>query len=123
MVDDEADVLRVLDKRLTLEGFEVVSTVDALDALRLAKSQRPDIIILDLHMPEIDGGELACRLKEEPVTQSIPILFLSSLISGEESSRMKHNCGGCPIVSKSIKIPELIAIINQMIYKVAAPLS
>ncbi len=122
MVDDEPDVLRILDKRLSLEGFEVISTTDGLEALSLAKVQRPDIIILDLHMPEIDGGELACRLSEDPHTEAIPILFLSSLISDEESSRMKHKCGGRPMVSKSIKIPELIGIINKMIYQTAATL-
>lgn len=116
MVDDEPDILRVLDKRLTLEGFEIISTDDGLQAPSLAKSHQPDMIILDLQMPNIDGGELAYQLKADPSTEHIPILFLSSLISGEESHRMKHNCGGNPIVSKSIKIPALIAMINKLIY-------
>ena len=119
MVDDEPDILRVLDKRLTLEGFEIISTDDGLNALSLAKSHRPDIIMLDLQMPDIDGGEIAYQLKADLDTEHIPILFLSSLISGEESTRMRHNCGGNPIVSKSIKIPELIAMINKLIYSPA----
>ena len=115
MVDDEADILRIMDRRLSLEGFEVIATIDGSDTIALAKKYQPDIVLLDLNMPDIHGGEIACRLREDAMTEHIPVLFLSSLISDEESTHMKHNCGGNPIVSKSTRIPALIDVINGMI--------
>jgi len=84
IVDDEPDVLRILEKRLTGNGYQVVSADSGYRALQMARKERPDLIILDIDMPDIDGGEVAARLKEEEATKHIPVIFLSCLVTPRE---------------------------------------
>jgi len=87
IVDDEEDVLKVLGRRLTDNGLEVVKATNGRDALILAKNEKPDLVILDIIMPGMDGAEVANTLKNDPLTKNIPILFLTCLITkGEEKS-------------------------------------
>src|SRR4030042_94371 len=87
IVDDEEDLLWMLGKRLTAEGYSVLAATNGADALALAKSQHPDIIVLDIIMPEMEGGEVAAELKEHPVTRNIPVIFLTALRSKEEEKK------------------------------------
>ena len=67
----------------------------------MAKSQQPDLIVLDVQMRDMEGGEIAFRLKENPVTRDIPVVFLTSLLSSSESVREGHQCGGHIMLAKS----------------------
>ncbi|MCF7972551.1 MAG: response regulator [Phycisphaerae bacterium] len=120
VVDDDSNLLFMLERRLTLAGFDVVIEVNALKAVAVARSQKPDLIILDVHMPEVDGGEVAQRLKEDPVTKDTPILFLTCLLSSQEATLKRHYCGGHLMLSKQTDIKELISVIRQEIYCVKA---
>ena len=117
IIDDDEDLLFVLEERLTLEGYDVVSEVNGVKAIAMAKTQQPDLIILDVQMPIMEGGEVARRLKADPATQNIPILYLTCLLSNEESAQMKHDCGGSLMLSKSIDAKELISVIKNMVLK------
>ena len=66
VVDDEPDTRLVLEKRLIAEGYCVITASNGNEAMDLAKSRRPDIIILDVLMPGMDGGEVARKLKDVP---------------------------------------------------------
>ena len=114
IVDDEKDILFVLENRLALAGFDVVSADSGLLALPMAKSQQPDLIILDLQMPTIDGTETARRLKADPATCDIPILFLTCLLSSEESNQREHSCGEDLVLAKSMDTAELVSVINKV---------
>jgi len=116
IVDDEKDILFVLENRLAMAGFDVVSADSGLLALPMAKSQQPDLIMLDLQMPKIDGTETARRLKADPATRHIPILFLTCLLSSEESTQMEHSCGEDLVLAKSIDTAELVSIINKVFF-------
>lgn len=118
IVDDEKEFLRVADWRLVMEGFDVISADNGLLALSMANLNQPDLIMLDLQMPIIGGEETARGLKANQATKHIPVLFLSSLISSEESARMKHMCGSDIILAKSINFRELVSIINKVIFNV-----
>ena len=83
IVDDEKEFLRVADRRLVMEGFDVISADNGLLALSMANLNQPDLIMLDLQMPIIGGEETARGLKANQATKHIPVLFLSSLISSE----------------------------------------
>ena len=120
IVDDEKDVLRVLDRRLVMAGFDIISADNGLLALSMAKLNQPDLIMLDVQMPKIDGGETARRLKADQMTKHIPILFLTALISSEESARMKYYRGGSIVLAKSIDITEFVSIINKVIFNIIA---
>lgn len=82
IVDDEPDVLKVLKKGLTTGGgYDVLTADNGRDALRIAHDRHPDIVILDVLMPDISGGSVGLTLQEDPETKDIPIIFLSCTFS------------------------------------------
>jgi CheY-like chemotaxis protein len=84
IVDDEQVNLKMLKNILNSDEFHVLQASGGYEAVHIAKNDHPDLIILDIVMPDIDGGEVASILKNEPSTKNIPIIFLSSLIKKEE---------------------------------------
>ncbi len=83
MVDDEEDILELLRFNLSGEGFDVSCAATGEEALKLARSENPALILLDLMLPGIDGLQAARRLKEDEVTRPIPIVMLTA--RGEEA--------------------------------------
>jgi len=83
VIDDEEDILELLRFNLTKEGYQVCSACTGEEALSLARAERPDLVLLDLMLPGIDGLEVARRLKADPLTRSMPIVMLTA--KGEES--------------------------------------
>jgi len=78
VVDDDQDILDFLDAVLTFEGYQVLTAVDGA-ALRLARQARPSLILLDMQMPGMDGGEISRRLRADPATADIPIIVMSAM--------------------------------------------
>jgi len=78
VVDDEENIRKLVKYNLILDGFEVVLAVDGKDGLDKAFSEKPDLILLDIMMPELDGLEVCSRLKKNPETRDIPIFMLSA---------------------------------------------
>ncbi len=113
IVDDEKDILSVLKKRLAIAGYDVITADNGQLALLMAKSQQPDLIILDIQMPDMDGGKVDSKLKEDPTTRDIPVVFSTCMLSGSESSQKRHDCGGNVMIAKSSDSQELIAVIEQ----------
>jgi len=84
IVDDDLVNLTILKSVISKAGYSVLTADNGKDALKTAKALSPDLVILDIMMPDIDGTEVATGLKQNPRTRRIPIIFLSSLISAEE---------------------------------------
>ena len=84
IVDDDSVNLKMLRNIFTSNEYHVLQASGGFEAINIAKNDHPDLIILDIVMPDIDGGEVASILKNDPSTQHIPIIFLSSLIKKEE---------------------------------------
>lgn len=85
IVDDAEIDLDILEEILMGLGFSnVIKTLKGMDAFRLAKKHQPDLIISDIMMPELDGGQLREQLRENPETKGIPVIFASSIISKKE---------------------------------------
>ncbi len=82
LVDDEEDLLELLSYALRREGFDVLTAQDGAEALRVAKAERPDLVVLDIMMPKMDGIETCQRLREEANLRLVPILMLTA--RGEE---------------------------------------
>lgn len=78
IVDDEPDILSLLGLHLKLNGYNVLQANNGLKGLEAASHEKPDIIVLDVMMPEMDGFEVATRLKSNPETSDIPIIFLTA---------------------------------------------
>jgi uncharacterized protein (TIGR02266 family) len=87
VVDDEPLVLHMLRDALTRLPADVLEAKDGEEALRLAKAERPDLILLDVMMPRMDGYQVAAALKQDPTTATIPIIFISALGSSRDKVR------------------------------------
>lgn len=78
-VDDEPSIVRLVTAALTTRGYEVIPAYDGQDALDKVALEKPDLIVLDIMMPRMDGREAARRLAKDPKTAKIPIVFLSAI--------------------------------------------
>ena len=79
LIDDEPSILKTLGRRLEREGFSVLTAENGEAGLRLAQTEQPDVVLLDIMMPTMKGREVCARLKADPRTASIPVIFLTAL--------------------------------------------
>ncbi len=114
IVDDEKDIVKMLDYNLKKEGFRTILSYDGEEALQLAKKEYPDIIILDLMLPSIDGLEVCKRLKKEERTQFIPIIMLTAKTK-EADKIVGLELGADDYVTKPFSPHELIARIKAVL--------
>jgi len=119
IVDDEEDVLQMLGKRLTASGYSVITATNGTDAIALAKSQHPDIIILDIIMPGMEGGEVAAELKEHPLTRSIPVILLTAMLSKTEEEKHGSMVGGHIALAKPLDIEKLLDQMKKLLCSTA----
>ena len=105
----------MLGKRLTAEGYSVITATNGTDAIALAKSQHPDIIILDIIMPEMEGGEVAAELKEHPSTRNIPVIFLTALLSKAEEEKYGSMVGGNITLAKPLDAEKLLDQMKKLL--------
>ena len=115
IVDDEQDVLLVLEKGLTAEGYSVITASSGNDAISLAKSRHPDLIILDVLMPDMEGPEVKRKLKEDPETKDIPLLFLTGMFPKREDDQEGRIVAGYVLFEKPYDILELVFAIEQLL--------
>ena len=79
LVDDTKDILIVVSKRLESWGYEALTAESGEDGLRMAQEQLPDLVLLDIMMPKMKGRDVCARLKADPKTAHIPVIFLTAL--------------------------------------------
>ncbi len=116
IVDDEPDVLKLLNKRLSEVGYEVIEAQSGNEAIAKAKGQQPDLIILDIIMPDMDGAKTAEVLQSEPLTKNIPVIFLTCLLTKEEEEgKIGKIIGGKYFIAKPYNPNELIEAITKHI--------
>jgi two-component system alkaline phosphatase synthesis response regulator PhoP len=114
IVDDEKDILEFLSYNLEKEGYQVSTALNGVLALSLAKKIKPDLIILDVMMPEMDGVSTCSELRKMPETQNSLILFLTAR-SEEYSELAGFNAGADDYVTKPIKPKLLISRIKALL--------
>ena len=112
IVDDEPDLLSVLHFGLEIEGFEVLDASDGEQALRMAREQKPDLIVLDLMLPRIDGYKVCRALKFDERYRRIPIFILSAR-SGETDRKLAFDLGADGFVTKPYDMKDLVARIRE----------
>ena len=79
LIDDEASIRKTVARRLEREGFRVLTTESGEDGLKIAEEQQPDLVLLDIMMPKMKGRDVCLRLKANPNTKEIPVIFLTAL--------------------------------------------
>lgn len=111
IVDDFVDYAKLLDNQLREEGFRTSLANDGENAIRKAKSEKPDLIILDIMMPNLGGTEVRVELLKDPSTKDIPIIFLTGLRS--PYSKKTSSIPGVKTFGKSTDFKELLDAIRE----------
>ncbi|MCM8786544.1 MAG: response regulator [Candidatus Omnitrophica bacterium] len=114
VVDDDEVVLNSLTEILRRANFEVFSTISGYQAIKLAEENLPDVIILDIILPDIDGGEVAFTLSKKPQTSNIPIIFLTGILKKGEEELIKKS-GKHYVLAKPVTANEILTMINKVI--------
>jgi two-component system cell cycle response regulator DivK len=92
-VEDNENNVYMLTRRLTRHGFEVMVAADGAQGVEIARSEHPDLILMDLNMPVLDGWEAARQLKSAPETRAIPIIALSAhAMTGDRERALEAGC-------------------------------
>ncbi|MCP4652471.1 MAG: response regulator [Candidatus Omnitrophica bacterium] len=113
VADDEEDLLGYLVNTLKRTNCEIFSTTKGREALSLAKREKPDLIILDVVMPDMDGGQVASALKANPSTAHIPVIFLTGILTKEEGFDVGMT-GGRFVIPKPVQPAELLDKISRV---------
>jgi CheY-like chemotaxis protein len=108
VVDDNESILHYLQVKLGAR-YDIVTSNSSEQVLALARAQRPDVIVCDLDMPGMDGGDVSAALFADDATRDIPVLFLSVLVNTEQQ------LGGRHAISKSAPLGELVARIESLL--------
>jgi two-component system cell cycle response regulator len=112
VVDDERDVRGLLSDFLTEEGYRVILATNGAEAIGLAELENPEVILLDINMPGIDGIEVCKQLKAQERTQFIPIIIITAL---EDSGFIAYLEGADDFVSKPFNLVELTFRVRSML--------
>ena len=112
VADDERQIRDLLSEFLTSEGYEVLLASDGEDATGLAEREYPDVILLDVKMPGIDGIEVCKRLKAEPKTQFIPVIMITGYVDNKMAA---IEAGADDFVNKPIDLVELAVRLKSIL--------
>ncbi|MBC8436619.1 MAG: response regulator [Candidatus Omnitrophica bacterium] len=114
LVDDEPEVLEHLSNILQRNGFEVISTANGTEVIELVKKEAPDLIILDILLPDKPGDEIAGELTEDPDTAGIPIIFLTGVVTKEEIASAEK-CGRHYVLAKPVTKETILSTIEKVL--------
>ncbi len=115
LIDDDDAVVTYLVTKLS-KLFEVVSTIDPSKAVALAKAELPDVILCDIDMPGMSGGDVAAALDADSQTARIPFIYLTGLVSPEEARDLEGQVGGRPGIAKRAPLAQLVERIDQLTF-------
>ena len=114
LVDDEPSIVKVVQKRLDVEGFDVLIAIDGQEALAKAQTERPDLIILDLMLPKLNGYEVCRLLKFDQKFQHIPIILFTAKAQQQDEVLGKE-CGADSYLRKPFQAQELLERIRTLV--------
>ena len=120
VIEDERDLVQVLAYNLKQAGHEVLAAERGLEGLRLSRSEHPDLVLLDLMLPDVSGTEICKALKEESATKSIPVVMLTA--RGEEIARVVgFELGADDYIVKPFSVRELLLRIQAILRRAKGP--
>lgn len=114
VVDDDPASVEVLRECLEAEGYEVETAADGEGALKTVLAIPPDLVLLDVAMPRMDGFEVCQRLRAEAATASVPILFVTALDADEDKEKAVQ-AGGDDFVTKPVVLVEVVARVKSLL--------
>ena len=119
VIDDERSQVQLLKSLLEANLYEVIAAADGQEGLDLAKKNKPDLIVMDVMMPKMDGAQAVQLLKEDPSTKDIPIIFLTAILGKEEEREegLDINVGGLqyPTIAKPVNSVEFLTRVKNIL--------
>ena len=114
VADDDPDILNIVCMSLQAMGHEVARATNGREAVDAVRARRPDLVVMDLMMPEVDGYQATKELKSDPGTASIPVLALTAkaMRGDEEKGRL---AGVDAYITKPFRISQVMEVINQFV--------
>ena len=118
IVEDQEDNRMILRDLLGVAGFEVLEAVNGAEGVQAANRERPDLVLMDVQMPEMDGYEATRRIKDDPATAAIPIIVVTSYaLSGDEEKARSAGCDD--YITKPFSPRALLAIVRDWLDRTA----
>ncbi|CUU01635.1 Response regulator receiver domain-containing protein [Candidatus Kryptobacter tengchongensis] len=115
IVDDEKELRETLKNALESEGYDVITADNGLAGLTLAQEKKPELILLDISMPVMDGFTALFKLKQNPITREIPVIILTGQYVDEENLERGFNLGAVEYLYKPIRFTELVARVKSVL--------
>ncbi len=112
VVDDEPTIVNIIEDLLQSSGFETLPAGSAAEAEQAMKSSRPDLILLDVMMPKVDGFEFCKKIKGDPDYQNIPVIFVTVMNKKEDIEKGKK-LGAADYITKPFNPDELVAHVKK----------
>lgn len=120
LVEDNEMNRDMLSRRLARKGYQVITAVDGAQGVVMAQSEAPDLILMDMSLPVLDGWEATRRLKAAPETRSIPIIAITAHAMSDDRERaIEAGCDDYDI--KPVELPRLLAKIEALLQRGATP--
>ena len=114
VVDDDEAVLDYLKTKIGAQ-YELISTNASQHVIRLAREKQPHLILCDLDMPKMNGGDVSAALFRDEELRHIPLLFLTGLVTPEEVKALEGEIGGRPAIPKKASLGDLVTRIESML--------
>ena len=116
LVEDNETNRDMLSRRLARRGYEVIIAVDGVEGLAMAQAEAPDLILMDMSLPVLDGWEATRRLKADPATNHIPVIALTAhALSGDRDKSLQAGCDDYE--SKPVNFTRLLEKMNHFLNK------
>jgi DNA-binding response OmpR family regulator len=114
VIDDEQNLQRLVKANLAARGYQVMQAMDGETGLKLAARETPDVILLDLMLPDMSGWDLMAAIKEDPGTHDIPVVVMTAL--DKKSTQFKGRlAGSAGFLNKPFGIDELLNMVNTVL--------
>ena len=115
VVEDDPDIRKLLETTLTFQGYRVRTASNGKEGLETLQSERPAIIITDIMMPKLDGFGLVHRLRINPETRNIPVVFITATYVAAEDKDFSLNIGATHFIQKPVDLKELLTTIKELL--------
>ena len=115
IVEDDADILKLLDAALTFRGYRVVTARNGKEGLEIIQSKHPAIVITDIMMPTLDGFGLVHRIRINPETRDIPVVFITATYIAREDREFALNIGATRFIQKPVDLEKFLVTIAELL--------
>jgi CheY-like chemotaxis protein len=113
LAEDDRILRKAGEVSLKKKGYDVVAAVDGEDALAKARAEKPDLVLLDVMMPKMNGFDVLARIKSDPETRAIPVIMLTNLEQADEIKRATDGGAHSYLVKSNMNLDDLAARISE----------